>query len=68
MGMSLLHYAAMNRKPRNTEMLEILLQKGADVNAIASDNTTPLDYAASTGMNSGESLIKHNFIRPKKVL
>lgn len=68
MGMSLLHYAAMNRKPRNTEMLEFLLQKGAEVNAIASDNTTPLDYAASTGMNRSESLIKHNFIRPKRIL
>lgn len=49
MGMSLLHFAAMNKKPNNTEILRTLIQKGANVNAIAKDNTTPLDFAASTG-------------------
>lgn len=52
MGMSLLHFAAMNRKPKNTEILKILLQKNIDVNSIAKDNTTPLDYASSTGLNN----------------
>lgn len=51
MGMSVLHYACMNRKPKNTEMLKILLQKEANVNSIASDNTTPLHFACATGMN-----------------
>lgn len=51
MGMSLVHFAAMNRKPKNTDILRTLIQKDADVNAIANDNTTPLDYACSTGMN-----------------
>lgn len=49
--MSVLHYACMNRKPKNTEMLKILLQKEANVNSIASDNTTPLHFACATGMN-----------------
>lgn len=51
MGMSLLHFAAMNRKPKNTEILKMLLQKDINVNSIAKDNTTALDYAASTGWN-----------------
>lgn len=51
MGMSLLHFAAMNRKSKNTEILKILIQKKIGVNLIAKDNTTPLDYAASTGFN-----------------
>lgn len=50
MGMSLLHFAAMNRKPNNTAILSTLLERNADVNAIARDNTTALDFAASTGM------------------
>lgn len=52
MGMSLLHFAAMNKKPNNIEVLRILLEKGANVNSIARDNTTPLDYAATTGPNA----------------
>lgn len=51
LGMNVLHFAAMNRKPKNTEMLQILLEKEADVNAIASDNTTALDYASATGIS-----------------
>lgn len=51
MGMTVLHYTAMNRKPKNTQMLKILLQKDANVNSVASDNTTPLDYACATGIN-----------------
>lgn len=49
MGMSLLHFAAMNKKSNNIEVLKILLEKGSNVNSIARDNTTPLDYAATTG-------------------
>lgn len=49
--MSLLHFAAMNRKPHNTEMLRTLLQKDTNVNSIAKDNTIPLDFAASTGIH-----------------
>ncbi len=50
MGMSLLHYAAMNKRPNNTDILKTLLQGGANVKTIARDNTIPLDYAATTGM------------------
>lgn len=49
MGMSLLHYAAMNRKPKNTDIVRALLEKHANVNLRASDKTTPLHYAAATG-------------------
>lgn len=49
MGMTLLHFAAMNKKPNNVEILKILLQKSPNVNSIARDNTIPLDYAATTG-------------------
>lgn len=49
--MTVLHYACMNRKPKNTEMLKILLEKEANVNLIASDNTTPLHFACATGIN-----------------
>lgn len=49
MGMSLLHFAAMNKQQNNTEILRILLRKGVAVNAVARDHTTPLDYAATTG-------------------
>lgn len=52
MGMSLLHFAAMNKKSNNIEAIKILLQKGANVNSIARDTTTPLDYAATTGMRT----------------
>lgn len=51
MGMTLLHFAAMNPKPNNTEILTFLIEKGFNVNAVAGDNTTTLDYAASTGEN-----------------
>lgn len=49
MGLSLLHFAAMNKQQNNTEILRILLRKGVTVNALARDNTTPLDYAVTTG-------------------
>lgn len=49
MGMSLLHFAAMNKKPNNVEIVKILLEKSPNVNSIARDNTTPLDFAATTG-------------------
>lgn len=49
MGMSLMHFAAMNRKKNNTDILRNVIQKGAKVNVVARDNTTPLDYAATTG-------------------
>ncbi|XP_037029495.1 ankyrin-1-like [Bradysia coprophila] len=49
MGMSLLHYSAMNKQQNNTEILRILLRKGVTVNAVARDHTTPLVYAATTG-------------------
>lgn len=50
MGLSLLHYAAMNKQQNNTEIIRILLRKGVTVNALAKDNTTALDYAVTTGM------------------
>lgn len=49
MGMSLLHFAAMNKKSNNADILKMLLQKNPNVNSIARDNTTPLDFAATTG-------------------
>lgn len=62
MGMSVLHYVAMNRKNRNTEMLRFLLEKNTNVNAIASDNTTPLQFASATGENIiSQSLISFFF-------
>lgn len=50
MGMSLLHFATMNRNPNNTEILIILLKRNADINWIADDNSTPLHYACATGL------------------
>lgn len=49
MGMSLLHFAAMNRNPNNAEMLRILLKKDIMINSIADDKTIPLHYACATG-------------------
>lgn len=49
MGMSLLHFTAMNRNPNNVEMLRILLRKDMSVNSIADDKTSPLHYSCATG-------------------
>lgn len=50
MGMNLLHFAAMNKNPKNCKIIDILLKKGMDVNSKADDKTTPLHYACATGL------------------
>lgn len=59
MGMSLLHFAAMNRNPNNTEMLTMLLKRNIDVNSIADDMTSPLHYACATGLHFNASFSLH---------
>lgn len=57
MGMSLLHFTAMNKNPNNTEILRILLKKNIDVNSIAADKTSPLHYACATGLHFKSILV-----------
>lgn len=68
MGMSVLHFAAMNRKPNNTEMIKILLENDINVNSIASDNTIPLDYACATGININSIVDLNTYYFDQKLL
>lgn len=59
MGMSLLHFATMNKSPNNCEIIRILLKKDMDVNLIADDKTTPLHYACATGFHFSSTFIHY---------
>lgn len=53
-----LHFAAMI--PGNTDVLELLLSHGADINATNADNSTPLFFSCqSDNMFSAGVLIAH---------
>lgn len=57
-GYTPLHEATSSRKP---EMIEMLLEKGANVNAISNGRYTPLHIAASIGdLKCIEMLLKYN--------
>lgn len=61
MNMNLLHFAAMNKNPKNCDIVRILLKKGMDVNSKADDDTTPLHYACATGLLVNSNLISNTF-------
>lgn len=61
MGMTPLHHAA---KEGHAEVIELLISKGAEVNARDNENKTPLKLAVSLGFYKAvETLKKHGGIR-----
>lgn len=49
-GRSALHYAVLNSSPEQLDVIRILLENGADLNAVDKDGRTVLHYVAEAGI------------------